>query len=60
MKNKKPLEIQTVDEALDAIKALELFITRYQRNHCKRETYINICGDLASLKWKIAKHCYDD
>lgn len=54
------LEIQTVDEALEAIEALGLFMTRYQRNHCKREAFIDICGDLNSAKWKIAKYCYDD
>lgn len=59
MENEK-LVINTVDEALGAIQAIERFMMKHQREHCKRKEYLDICGDLASARWEIAKHCRDN
>lgn len=49
------LEINSVDGALEALRALSVFMFT-QRNYIKSEDYIGICGDIEVVKRKIKKH----
>ena len=47
--------INTVDEALEVLKALDSFMFT-QRNFIKREVYFDICGDLVTVRQKLEEH----
>lgn len=54
MKN-NTLEINTVEGAIEALKALDSFMFK-QRNYIKREDYFDICGDLVTVRQKLEEH----